>query len=134
VYRLLKYTGNSLIKFNVTVKIRGYYYDAQGNQQPLQLDFTPVVYLYDADTSPYNPVTLITGYYATYDYKLWLKRTPLEVNYTTINSTEFWVKTYSLTINPLEIGSDSLMVLVGVEVLNTSGKPGYIEVEVQVEA
>jgi hypothetical protein len=131
-YVLLKFTGNSPVQINVTIKLRGYYIGSGGAILPLQLDFIPVVYYYDADTSPYNPVTLITGYWATNDYKLWLKRTLLEANYTTTTSTEYWVKTYSLIINPLEVGSTSLIVLLGVELINPSNRAGYIEFEVLV--
>lgn len=134
VYRLLRYTGSDPVQINVTVKIRGYYISSRGDLQPAQLDFIPVVYLYDADTSPYNPVTLATGYWARGDFKLWTKRLPLETTYVTVNSVEFWSKTYTVTVNPLEIGVKSLLILVGLEIINTSGRAVYIEIEISVES
>jgi len=129
VYRFLKYTGSTSVQFNVTVKIRGYYY-FDSTQQPLTLNFIPVIYIYDSDTPPLTPVSLGRGSSDT--FKLWLKRTPLESSHMSTSSLSFWSKTYTVTIDPSIVSSTSILVLVGVEVVNISGITGYIEVEITI--
>jgi hypothetical protein len=128
VYRLLKYTGNTPIQFNVTIKVRGYYYLGSA-QYPLTLDFIPVVYIYDATTSPLTPVSLGRGSSDT--FKPWLKRIPLESSYISTNSLSFWSKTYTVTISPHEVGITSAVILVGLELLKVSSMTGYIEIYIQ---
>jgi len=117
------------VQFNVTVKIRGYYY-FDSTQQPLTLNFIPVIYIYDSDTPPLTPVSLGRGSSDT--FKLWLKRTPLESSHMSTSSLSFWSKTYTVTIDPSIVSSTSILVLVGVEVVNISGITGYIEVEITI--
>ena len=133
VYRFLKYTSTAPAQLNIIIKIRGYYTDLRGNLQPLQLDFIPVVYFYDVDVSPYNPVSLITGYWSNNVFKLWLTRKTLEESPISINSVDYWNKTYSIVVNPLEAGLHSITILVGLEIVNTSNRGGFIEVEIQIE-
>jgi len=129
VYRFLKYTGSTSRQFNVTVRIRGYYY-LDSTQYPLTLDFIPVVYIYEADTPPLTPVSLGRGSSET--FKLWLKRTPLEPSHVTTSSLTFWNKTYSVTIDPSVVGASTTLILIGVEVVNASSRIGYIEVEITI--
>jgi len=129
VYRFLKYTGSTSRQFNVTVRVRGYYY-FDSAQYPLTLDFIPVVYIYEADTSPLTPVSLGRGSSDT--FKLWLKRTPLESSHVTTSSLSFWSKTYTITLDPGAVSSTSILVLVGVEVVKVTAYTGFIEVEITI--
>jgi hypothetical protein len=129
VYRLLKYVGNTLIQFNVTIKVRGYYY-LGSTQYPLTLDFIPVVYIYDATTSPLTPVSLGRGSSDT--FKPWLKRIPLESSYISTSSSSFWSKTYTARIDPSTVSASTILILVGVEAVKVTSMTGYIEVEITV--
>jgi hypothetical protein len=129
VYRLLKYVGNTPIQFNVTIKVRGYYY-LGSTQYPLTLDFIPVVYIYDATTSPLTPVSLGRGSSDT--FKPWLKRIPLESSYISTSSSSFWSKTYTARIDPSTVSASTILILVGVEAVKVTSMTGYIEVEITV--
>jgi len=129
VYRFLRYTGNGPVQFNVTVKVRGYYY-LGSTRYSLTIEFIPVVYIYDPDTPPLTPVSLGRGSSET--FKLWLKRTPLELSYVSISSLSFWSKTYTVVISPHEVGTTTAVILVGLELVKVSGITGYIEIDIQV--
>jgi hypothetical protein len=129
VYRLLKFTGSQPREFDVTIKIRAY--DRYG--RAIRVDLMPVVYIYDSDTSPFQPVALAIGYQVGPDYKLWLNRTLLETNYIVHSSAGSWMRTYRVVIDPSTVGATSLLAIVGVEVVLPS-TGGYVEVEISISA